>query len=585
MEWQLYNKPTFSSTVKQILFNRGIDVDDIEHYINLTDEDICSFKLLERNHNLEKAAKTIISAIAKNKNILVIVDSDCDGFTSSATLLNYLYKIAPTFTTNNIDYVFHEGKGHGLKEFIDLCLEYDLVICPDSASNDYDEHKRLAEAGIPVIVLDHHEADKLSENAIIINNQLCSYPNKALSGVGVVWQFCRYLDKVNHTHYAEEFYDLVALGDTGDMMDLRSPETRRLVTKGFLPENIHNPFIYGMWQKNKFKLTDNPTAWGATFYIVPMINACNRSGSQEDKKTMFEAMLTFKAFNKVPSTKRGHKQGDMETILDQALRIATNVKNHQDKAVKVNMEMLEERIQDKNLLDNKVLLFLIEPNEIASGIAGLVANKMMGKYQRPCCVLTHDIKNDKYAGSARGCDNIGIDNFKDMCKESGCCEYAEGHQSAFGVSVAASNIDNFITATNNMLEGMRTDPIYNIDYLWGENQVDGQRILDIADMGYLWGSNVPESKVGIEAVTVTDKNVQIMGEKRDTLKVTLPNGVCIIKFFATEDEINDFTVAPGQEKHINIVGTCNKNEWNGNVTPQIFMTDYEIVKSSQGWIF
>lgn len=212
MEWQLYNKPTFSSTIKQILFNRGIEVDDIEHYINLTDEDICSFKLLERNHNLEKAAKTIISAIAGNKNILVIVDSDCDGFTSSATLLNYLYKIAPNFTTNNIDYVFHEGKGHGLKEFIDLCLEYDLVICPDSASNDYDEHKRLAEAEIPVIVLDHHEADKVSENAIIINNQLCSYPNKALSGVGVVWQFCRYLDQVNHTHYAEEFYDLVALG-------------------------------------------------------------------------------------------------------------------------------------------------------------------------------------------------------------------------------------------------------------------------------------------------------------------------------------------------------------------------------------
>lgn len=585
MEWQLYNKPTFSSTIKQILFNRGIDVDDIEHYVNLTDEDICSFDMLRRNHNLEKGAKAVFEAITKQKKTLVIVDSDCDGFTSAATLLNYLYDIAPVYVTSCVDCIFHEGKGHGLKEFVDLCTEYELVICPDSASNDYEEHKKLKDAGITVLVLDHHEADKVSEDAIIINNQLCNYPNKSLSGVGVTWQFCRYIDYINSTKYAYQYLDLVALGNVGDMMDLRSPETRRLVTKGLDPQNIHNPFVHGMWQKNNFKLTDNPTAWGVTFFIVPMVNACNRYGTQKEKETVFNAMLKYKAFEKVPSIKKGHKQGEMETILEQALRIAINVKRHQDEAVKVNMEMLEERIQDKKLLDNKVLLFLIEPNEIASGIAGLVANKMMGKYQRPCCVLTHDIKNDKYAGSARGCDDIGIDNFKDMCKESGCCEYAEGHQSAFGVSVSASNIDNFITATNNMLKGMRTDPIYSVDYLWGENQIDGQRILDIADMSYLWGSNVPESLVGVESVTVTDKNVQIMGAKRDTLRVTLPNGACIIKFFATEDIINDFMVAPGQVKHINVVGTCNKNIYNDNITPQIIMKDYEIVKSSQGWIF
>lgn len=581
MEWQLYNKPSFSSTVKQILFNRGIDVDDIERYINLTDEDIISFNMLKRNHNLEKGAKAIFEAIAKQKRTLVIVDSDCDGFTSSAVLLNYLYDLAPTYVTSCVDYVFHEGKGHGLKEFMDLCTEYELVICPDSASNDYEEHKKLKDAGITVLILDHHEADKLSEDAIVVNNQLCSYPNKSLSGVGVTWQFCRYIDSVNSTDYADQYLDLVALGNVGDMMDLRSPETRRLVTKGLEPRRIRNPFIHGMWRKNSFKLTDNPTAWGVTFYIVPMVNACNRSGTQEEKETMFNAMLKYKAFEKVPSTKRGHRQGDMETICDQALRIATNVKNHQDKAVKANMEMLEARIQDKNLLDNKVLLFLIKPNEIASGIAGLVANKMMGKYQRPCCVLTQ--LKDTYAGSARGCDNIGIDNFKDLCKTSGCCEYAEGHQSAFGVAISKDNIPNFIEATNAALKDMRNDPIYTVDYLWEENHVDGQRIIDIADMGYLWGSGVPESKVGVENVTITDKNVQVMAS--NTLKITLPNGVCVIKFSATEDEIKDFTIAQGQQKHMNIVGTCNKNEWNGNISPQIFMTDYEIVNSSQGWIF
>ena len=42
-----------------------------------------------------------------------------------------------------------------------------VVILPDSSSNDYEYHARLKLAGID-IVLDHHEADKISEDAIVI---------------------------------------------------------------------------------------------------------------------------------------------------------------------------------------------------------------------------------------------------------------------------------------------------------------------------------------------------------------------------------------------------------------------------------
>ena len=63
---------------------------------------------------------------------------------------------------------------------------FSLVIAPDSSSNDYEQHKELKDKGILTIILDHHLADHLSEYAITINNQLCDYPNKELSGVGVV---------------------------------------------------------------------------------------------------------------------------------------------------------------------------------------------------------------------------------------------------------------------------------------------------------------------------------------------------------------------------------------------------------------
>lgn len=37
-------------------------------------------------------------------------------------------------------------------------------------SNDYEEHALLASKGIDVLVIDHHEADKVSEYACVINN-------------------------------------------------------------------------------------------------------------------------------------------------------------------------------------------------------------------------------------------------------------------------------------------------------------------------------------------------------------------------------------------------------------------------------
>ena len=89
-----------------------------------------------------------------------------------------------------------------------------MIICPDSSSNDYEYHKILWEQKSDVLVLDHHEADSISEYACIINNQLSDYPNKELSGVGVVWQFCRYINFLikGDYQYANNYLDLVALG-------------------------------------------------------------------------------------------------------------------------------------------------------------------------------------------------------------------------------------------------------------------------------------------------------------------------------------------------------------------------------------
>lgn len=82
------------SAIEQILTNRGIKYEDIKHYLNTTDEDINS-PLCFGEEKLKKAAAALIRTISENKEMLIVVDCDCDGFTSSAILINYLYELFP----------------------------------------------------------------------------------------------------------------------------------------------------------------------------------------------------------------------------------------------------------------------------------------------------------------------------------------------------------------------------------------------------------------------------------------------------------------------------------------------------------
>ena len=213
MRYKLINPPNKNfSTIQQILYNRGIAEQDILHYINLSDKDINS-PLLLREQNLKNGLKLLLNTISNNKNAMIIVDCDCDGYTAAALLINYLYKLFPAWVNNHLNWIMHDGKQHGLSDCINqISNYYSLVICPDSSSNDYDYHHDLFKKGIGVLVLDHHLADYISKYAVIINNQLSDYPNKELSGVGVVWQFCRYIDSILNINYADDFLDLVALG-------------------------------------------------------------------------------------------------------------------------------------------------------------------------------------------------------------------------------------------------------------------------------------------------------------------------------------------------------------------------------------
>lgn len=138
------------SAVERVLTNRGIALENIDHYLHTTDDDILDPMLLD---NMEQGAKMLIKHISANDKVFLQVDSDYDGFSSSAALINYLNMLFPAFTQNNIRYRLHEGKQHGI--ILETIPEdVKLVIVPDAGSNDLEQHAALKNKGIDVLILD-----------------------------------------------------------------------------------------------------------------------------------------------------------------------------------------------------------------------------------------------------------------------------------------------------------------------------------------------------------------------------------------------------------------------------------------------
>ena len=591
------SKEKQSNTIEQILYNRGIK--DFKKYMAAVDGLVSPQDCIFLS-GAKKAAAAIEKTIDILRNddskfIVDIVDSDCDGFTSSALFINFCTEYYGFWVKDRIKLLFHEGKQHGLSDHIDTIVSnadrIASVIVPDAGSNDVEQIKQLEELNIICVIMDHHEVEdtdvQFGDTTALCNNQIGIYENKDLSGVGVVYQVCRIINE----EVANNYLDLVALGNTGDMMSLKSLETRSLITQGFHDMyTITNPFIKEMAIKQNYSLSKGDyqsdkmaiTPMGASFFIVPFVNAICRSGTLEEKQLVFASMLNNFAYEVVASTKRGHKPGDTETIVEQALRVCTNVKNRQTKAETAGMELLEREIKkNPEMMKLSFLPFVLEPGQIESGVAGLAANKMMAKYQRPVFILTR--VDNSYKGSARGYTKTGIESFKDICAATGLTEYTMGHANAFGLSVAVDDINDFVqTLEENMPKGTG-DIVYYVDYIFKDNEIDDGIVTDIGKMNNLVGQDFDRPYVAINKLTITPDMVKVM--KNNTIKIDIktPDGVSVpIVIFGAEDELVASLV---RDTHTwNTVCKCCINEWQGVQYPQLQLVDYEETEP-QTWDF
>ena len=226
---------------RSLLIDRGLlkEGEDSSWYYNPTEENLLDAYNLD---HMTEACEMLRKHLDNGSKIRLYVDCDVDGFTSSALFINYFNdRLAEKYPDVTISYHIPDGKEHGLRSVMGELVNdkiCDLIILPDSSSNDYSEHEILHNLGYDILVLDHHDADKYSENAVVVNNQLSEkYENKSLSGVGVVFKFITVFDyqlweigdqeeDYNPLDLYTKYLDLVALGEISDMMNMQTAENR-----------------------------------------------------------------------------------------------------------------------------------------------------------------------------------------------------------------------------------------------------------------------------------------------------------------------------------------------------------------------
>lgn len=565
MKYKVIGKNDIFNVRDCVFENRGIE--NINEYINLDDSCLIPFGKLD---NISEAVDTYLKHIhSPDSHTTIVVDPDCDGICASAELYNYT---KTNFPDANIDYVMHTGKQHGLSDDVVIPQNTTLIILPDGGTNDTDQCKYYNEQGIDIIILDHHIQDKDNPYAIIVNNQ-CSadYPNKNLCGAGIVYKFLQAVDEAEWIEDADNYLDLVAVGNIGDIMDMRSYETKRLVTRGL--SHIKNKAIKGFIKAQEYSIKNHLNIHTVTFCIAPLINAMCRCGDMDEKSILFRAFIeTEEEFD---YKKRGQTKTIQETIYDRAARLCKNTKAKQDKAVQKALPELKDWIEKRKVYEHPIMF--VKADSLSSSFTGLVAIKLADYYNKPCLVLRKRA-NGNYGGSARNNNYSPIEQLKNTLNETEMFEFCQGHEGAFGFEIQANKIADTINLCKERFGNLDFETI-NVDFELGFEDFDIRFIRDIDNLSDYYGTGIKEPRIIITNIILQKNQGVIMGKDNSTWKFITDDNIAFIKFKNGE---NDKVLAwlnsnDNSEMIINAFCEVGFNDYGGVLTPQAQIKEYEVI--------
>lgn len=516
--------------------------------------------------NMREAVNEIKYHIINNHKFCIVIDSDTDGYTSAFIMYKYI-KIQNK--NCRVKTLLQEGKIRGLesenirKQIIDY--KPDCLILPDSGTNSAPYTDELFQNGISLVVVDHHDPDKnvCKDWGIVVNNHMNQLEcNTALSGCGVTFKLLQALDKEFNTKYSNRFIDMVGLSIISDNMDVRTYENRWFIH--YLledKEHIKNDFIYEMFNKI---LGDNYTQRDIAFKIVPLINSTIRCGTIEEKQQLFMAFCGKNIDDTIKMCYHYHQE--------QITRVNNFIKHHQ--------EEIDEQANSN--------ITIIDAQDIPQSFSGLIAGRISGTTNKPCIV--GKTINGELGGSFRG--NIPITIMQDLPH----INKAVGHPiGAYGIFIDTSKLQN-LDDLRAEIDKMDISTEYEVIASYSANKLQMGLFDEFVGHDDLWGKKLDKPTFYIYNIKIKNSDIQVMGAKQNTLKITL-NNYEVIFFNVSEQQLNEFGIRLGEidkktekkeiiysnkELSISVIGSLSINKYTNpythrtTYTNQVVTENYEV---------
>lgn len=441
---------------------------------------------------IDAATALLIDALQQQQHIIIVGDFDADGATSTAVLISGLrafgFKSLEYLVPNRFEY------GYGLTpEMAELAVAQgaELIVTVDNGISALEGVALAKKAGVKVLVTDHHLAGNELPNADAIvnpNQPGCSFPSKALAGVGVAFYLLLALRAaLREQHYfterqlsepnLAELLDLVALGTVADVVPLDS-NNRILVHQGLMRirSGKCRPGIQALIDvanRNAVKLTASDFG----FALAPRLNA---AGRLDDMSLGISCLLA----------------NDLGLARQYAAELDSL--NVERRAIEQSMQLEAQAFLSQLSFDGAELpeALCLYRHDWHQGVIGILAGRIKEQFHRPTIVFAQGDEGE-LKGSARSISGLHI---RDLLEEissqyPGLIKKFGGHAMAAGLTISADRFDTFklalsLTAKKHLTAEQLTAVIYS----------DGELPAECFDIGFAqllqnagpWGQAFPE---------------------------------------------------------------------------------------------
>ena len=447
--------------------------------------------------NCLSTASLLADILERKESMLIVADYDCDGATACAVGLRGLRMLGGPDTPIQFLVPNRFTMGYGLTpEVVELAAQQipkpKYLITVDNGIASEAGVDRARELGMEVIVTDHHlPGDRLPKATAIVNpNQPgCTFPSKALAGVGVMFYLLVALRAelrqrgkfTNETQpKVENLLDLVALGTVADVAQL-DRNNRVLVSNGLkrIRAGISQPGIQALFQAAT-RDTRKANTFDLGFAIGPRLNAAGRLADMTLGIRLLltddtgEAMALAQELDRINRERRVIEGGMQETAL---------------------AHLAEDQLSGS--MDQRSSICMWHP-EWHQGVVGIVASRLKERFNRPAIVFApaEGVTGEELRGSGRSLTGFHLRDALDIVskREPGLILKFGGHAMAAGLTIRKSDFEKFDALFQDVANDLLTDELLERKHIHDGALAAAEFTPEIGDLlaEEIWGQGFPQ---------------------------------------------------------------------------------------------